>query len=67
VIPVVVQLAPADQHRADLGQLALLPTEAVGLGVDGEEFDARQRLLEQFHATGDTRSDGRRESRIART
>ena len=36
--PAVVQLAAADQHRADLGQLAALAREPVGLGVDGEEL-----------------------------
>ena len=42
--PAVVQLAAADQHRADLGQLAEVLAEPVGLGVDGEELRGEQGL-----------------------
>ena len=42
--PALVQLAAADQHRADLGQLAEVLAEAVGLGVDGEELRGEQGL-----------------------
>ena len=48
-LPAVVQLAAADEHRADLGQLAGLARAAVGLGVDDEELGGRERLGEQVH------------------
>ena len=48
-LPAVVQLAAADEHRADLGQLARLPGAAVGLRVDDEELGGRERLGEQVH------------------
>jgi hypothetical protein len=44
-LPPVVQLAAADEHRADLGQLAGIAPEAIRLGVDDDELGARQRLL----------------------
>ena len=47
--PAVVQLATADEHRADLGHLARIAAEAVGLGVHDEELGGRDRLLEQRH------------------
>ena len=37
-LPALVQLAAADEHGADLGQLAGLAGEPVGLGVDDEEL-----------------------------
>ena len=37
-----MQLAAADQHRADLGQLAALAREPVRLRVDGEELRGEQ-------------------------
>ena len=49
-LPAVVQLAAADEHRADLGQLARVAAEAVGLGVDDEELGGCDRLLEQIQA-----------------
>ena len=45
----VVQLAAADEHGADLGQLAGVAGQAVRLGVDGEELRRRQRLGEDVH------------------
>ena len=45
----VVQLAAAHQHGADLGQLAEVAGEPVGLGVDGEELGAGHGLVEQIH------------------
>ena len=63
--PAVVQLAAADQHRADLGQLARVAAEAVGLGVDDEELGGRDRLLEQVQATRDTPRAGRHEQVLA--
>ena len=48
-LPAVVQLAPADEDGADLGQLAGLPRAAVGLGVDDEELGRGERLREQVH------------------
>jgi hypothetical protein len=42
--PAVVQLAAADEHRAHLGELALLAGTAVRLRVDGEELGRGQRL-----------------------
>ena len=41
--PAIVQLAAADQHRADLGHLAGVAAEAVGLGVDDQELGAWPR------------------------
>ena len=37
-LPAVVQLAPADEHRAHLGHLARVAAEPVRLGVDDEEL-----------------------------
>jgi hypothetical protein len=37
-LPAVVQLAAPHEHRADLGQLAALAAQAVGLRVDDEEL-----------------------------
>ena len=48
-LPAIVQLAAADEHRADLGQLAGVARAAVGLGVDDDELRRRQRLGEQVH------------------
>ena len=44
-LPALVQLAAADQHRPDLGQLAGVAGEPVGLGVDDEELRACQRSV----------------------
>jgi hypothetical protein len=44
-----VQLAAADEHRADLRQLAGLAGLAVGLRVDDDKLGARKRLFEQLH------------------
>jgi len=44
-----VQLAAADEHRADLSQLAVLARAPVGLGVDDEELRRRKRLAQQIH------------------
>jgi hypothetical protein len=44
-----VQLAAADEHGADLGELAGVAREAVGLGVDDEELRGRKRAIE-IHA-----------------
>jgi hypothetical protein len=55
-----VQLAAADQHRADLGELAALAREAVGLRVDGEELGLGERGVEQARAgRGEERGHGR--------
>ena len=45
--PAVVQLAAADEHRADLGQLAALAGEPVRLRVDGDELGRRERRGQQ--------------------
>jgi hypothetical protein len=37
-----VQLAAADEHRADLGQLAQVAAEPVGLDVDDQVLGASQ-------------------------
>jgi len=42
-----VQLAAADEHGADLGQLARLAGEPVRLGVDDEELRVREGLIEE--------------------
>ena len=71
--PAVVQLAAADQHRADLRQLAALAREAVRLRVDGEELGGRERLLEEvrggqqhWHRTaGHTPAAGRHAAALA--
>ena len=44
-----MELATADQYRADLGHLARIAAEAVGLSVDDEKLRARDGLLEQRH------------------
>jgi hypothetical protein len=44
-----VQLAPADQHGADLGQLAQVAGAAVRLDVDGDELGCRQGYLRRLH------------------
>ena len=46
-LPAVVQLAPADEDRAELGELAVVAGLAVRLHVDDEELRRRQRLGEQ--------------------
>jgi len=48
-LPAIVQLAPADEDGADLGQLARIPRLAVGLRVDDEELGGDERLREQVH------------------
>jgi hypothetical protein len=45
----VVQLAAPDEHGADLGHLALVARETVGLGVEDEELGRRERLLGKCH------------------
>ena len=47
--PPVVEFAPADKHRPDLGHLAGIAAETVRLGVDHEELGGGDRLLEQRH------------------
>jgi hypothetical protein len=42
----LVQLASTHQHGADLGQLAEVAGQAVGLGVDGEELGPGDGLVE---------------------
>ena len=51
----LVQLAAADQHRADLGQLAALAREAVGLGVEGDELGGRERQVRAWTAAASAR------------
>jgi hypothetical protein len=41
-----VKLTTADQHAAELDQLARVAPEPIRLGVDHQEFRARDRLLE---------------------
>jgi hypothetical protein len=48
-LPAVVQLAAADEHGTDLGELAGLARAPVGLGVDDEELGRRQRCSQQVH------------------
>ena len=45
----LVQLAAADQHGADLGQLAVLAGSAVGLHVDGEELGGGEGQVGDCH------------------
>ena len=45
-VELVVQLSPAHQHRADLGQLAAIAREPVGLGVERDELGGGERLFE---------------------
>ena len=67
--PAVVQLAAADQHGADLGQLAALLRLAVGLRVDGEELRAGERGFEKggfgHRAACHTPRAGRHEQALA--
>ena len=42
-LPALVQLAAADEHGADLGQLARVAGQPVGLRVDDEELGGAQR------------------------
>src|SRR4029079_12841956 len=44
--PRVVQLAPSDQDRSDLRQLAALARQPVGLRVDGKELGGSEGQLE---------------------
>jgi hypothetical protein len=46
-LPAVVQLAAADEHGADLGQLARAARGPVGLRVDDEELGGAQGRVEQ--------------------
>ena len=62
-----MQLAAADEHRPELGQLARVPAEPVGLGVDDQELRRGDRLLEQFQAMRDTPSSGRHAEPLAAT
>ena len=43
-LPAVVQLAPADQHGADLGELAALAPQPVRLGVERQELGGGEGL-----------------------
>ena len=45
-LPALVQLAPADEHGADLGQLAGVARQPVRLGVDDEELRGGDGLIE---------------------
>ena len=62
----VVQLAPADEHGPDLGELACLAGATVRLGIDGDELHRRKRLPDQGHPTGDTPWTGRFAAVLAR-
>jgi hypothetical protein len=44
-----MELAAADEHCADLGQLAGVAAEPVRLGVHGEELRSGERLVDQCH------------------
>ena len=57
-VPLVVQLTPAHEHRADLGQLAALAREPVGLGVEREELGRGERLFEHGPRSIPHRPDG---------
>ena len=63
--PALVQLAAADEHGADLGHLAGVAAQPVGLGVDDEKLGADQRVPGQGvictsrHACVDTPGAGR--------
>jgi hypothetical protein len=50
-LPAVVQLAPADEHGPDLGQLAGVARLPVRLGVDDEELGGAQGGVEE-HGQG---------------
>jgi hypothetical protein len=63
-LPAVVQLAAADEHGADLGQLARVARQPVGLGVDDEELRAVQGRGE-IHRRWSTRQAGRQDSAVA--
>jgi hypothetical protein len=58
-LPLVVQLAPADHHRADLRQLAQVAAAAVRLHVHGEELGAGQLCVREAHDRVDTPPAGR--------
>ncbi|MFN8202086.1 MAG: hypothetical protein U0S48_05950 [Solirubrobacteraceae bacterium] len=45
----VVQLTAAHEDRPDLGDLAGIAAQAVGLGVDGQELGGAQRKGEEVH------------------
>ena len=64
-LPAVVQLAPADEHGADLGDLARVARQAVRLRVDDQELRAVQGRGE-IHGRWSTRRSGRQDSAIAR-
>jgi hypothetical protein len=49
-LPAVVQLAAADEHGADLGQLARVAGLPVRLRVDDEELRVCERCVQQIHA-----------------
>ena len=57
-VELVVQLAAAHQHRADLGQLAAIAGETVGLGVEREELGRGERLFEHGPRSMSRGSDG---------
>ncbi len=58
-VPAVVELAAADEHGADLGDLAGVAAEPVRLGVDDEELSRRERFVEQVQEPRDTPASGR--------
>jgi len=61
-----VQLAAADEHRSDLGQLTALAAVAVRLDVDGGELGRRELCAHAVHEGGmDTPSLGRAATRLA--
>ena len=60
-----MELATADEHRADLGQLTVVSAEPVGLGVDGQELGGSDGLLEEFQAMRNTPDPGRSERAVA--
>ena len=57
-VPLVVQLAAADEHRPDLGQLAALARQAVGLGVEGDELRGGEGQVEHGPHSIRPRPDG---------
>jgi hypothetical protein len=63
-----VQLAPTNQDRPDLGELAIVAGQPVGLGVDDHELGGGDRRRQKIHLAPVIRlgPDGVQESLHAR-
>ena len=56
-----MQLAASHEHGTDLGELAKVAAESVGLGVERHELGAGDILLEQLHRADTNYAAGRME------